>query len=291
MLTPETADLTREEVKSLTRGEFWIPEAERSVYKLGLGVLNEAGIPYVLSGLYAIYEYTGIYRQTRDLDLLLEPQHMVAAARVLGDVGFHTRLREAHWLAKAIKDEAVIDLIFGMGNGLHLIDEGWYEHSRPGILAAMPVRVAPPEELLWHRLFIAERHRSDVADVVHLLVTRGDEMDWERLLQRVGRHWQLLLSQLHFFDYVYPAHHARVPLWVREELYERGYEELTREHNGRPCQGTLVSRFSFAIDVKEWGFRDLRTEAVNAVRALPVIREVRDSDVWDERESKRESTG
>src|SRR5690606_36049139 len=117
-LSPEMAHLTREERKSLTRGEFWIPEAERVVYQLGLRALNRTGVPYVVSGLYAIYEYAGIYRQTKDLDLLLEPTHVVAAARTLRDAGFHTELHQAHWIAKAFKEEATIDLIYGMGNGL-----------------------------------------------------------------------------------------------------------------------------------------------------------------------------
>lgn len=281
-LTPEMAQLSREESKSLTHGEFWIPEAERTVYQAALRTLNRAGIPYVVSGLYAIYEYTGIYRQTKDLDLLLEPKHMIPAARALRAEGFHTRLEQAHWIGKAMRDEATIDLIYGMGNGLHLIDPGWHKHSRPGILAATPVRVAAPEELIWHRLFVSERHRWDMADIVHLFLSRGDTIDWERLLRRVGEHWRLLLAQLHLFDYVYPGHVHRIPTWVREDLYERAYEAMA-EPPGDPleCRGTLLSRFSFAIDVNEWGFRDVRTQAITAARSLPIVREIRDDDVWD----------
>ncbi|HEX7120198.1 MAG TPA: nucleotidyltransferase [Longimicrobiales bacterium] len=281
-LSPEMAHLTREEQKSLTHGEFWIPEAERGVYQHALRTLNEAGIPYVVSGLYAMYEYAGIYRQTKDLDLLLEPRHLVAAARALHGAGFHTELHQAHWIAKAIKEEAIIDLIYGMGNGLQLIDEGWYRHSRAGILAAVPIRVAAPEELIWHRLFVSERHRSDMADIVHLILTRGAELDWERLLYRVAEHWRLLLAQLHLFDYVYPGHRARVPNWVREDLYERAFEEMGAPGDPTICRGTLISRFSFAIDVNEWGFRDLRKQAVTAARSLPIIREIRDAELWDE---------
>lgn len=283
-LLPDAAELTREELKSVTHGEFWIPEAERDIYQLALRTLNEAGIRYVVSGLYAIYEYSGIYRQTKDLDLLLEPSDVIHAARALRAVGFHTRLMHAHWLGKALRDEATVDLIWGMGNGLHLIEGDWYRYSRPSILAATPVRVAPAEELIWHRLFISERHRSDVSDIVHLILARGDHLDWERLLERVAEHWRLLLSQVHFFDYVYPGHSHSVPLWVREDLYERGFEEIHQDADPRVCRGTLVSRFSFAIDVNEWGLHDLRSEAVAAARARPVIREIRQSDAWNDRQ-------
>ena len=47
--------LTAEERKSLTHGDFWIPDGERDVYKRALEALNAAGIPYVVAGAYAIY--------------------------------------------------------------------------------------------------------------------------------------------------------------------------------------------------------------------------------------------
>lgn len=277
----EPLELTREERKSLTHGEFWIPGAERRIYRLALERLNRAGIPFVVSGLYAIYEYAGIYRQTKDLDLLFEPSFIVPAARVLSEAGFEVRLRQAHWVAKARRERATIDLIFGMGNGLDVIDHAWYRNSRPGILAATPVRIAPPEELIWHRLFIWERHRSDAADIVHLLLTRGDELDWERLLERTAAHWPLLLMQIHLFDYVYPGHTGRIPPWVREELYERAYEDMRRPGETDICRGTLVSRFSFAIDVNEWGFADPRERAIAEILQRPAIRRIRESRVWD----------
>jgi hypothetical protein len=34
--------------------------------------------------------------------------------------------------------------------------------------------------------------------------------------------------------------------------------------------------------VREWGFRDLRKEAVIATRQLPIVAEITRSDVWDD---------
>ena len=164
--------LTPEERKSLTHGDFWIPEEEREIYKRALEALNAADIPYVVAGAYAIYEHTGIYRKTKDLDLFFEPVGVVPPRVRCEDAGFVTRLEDAHWLAKATIGEHFVDLIYGMGNGVALIDEGWIRHSRPGILAATPVRIAPAEELIWHRLFISERHRHDMSDIVHLILCR-----------------------------------------------------------------------------------------------------------------------
>jgi hypothetical protein len=280
--TPETARLTGEELRSLTHGEFWIPEPERSVYREAMQALDRAGIPFVISGLYAIYEYTGAYRETKDLDLLLEPRHVLAAARTLRTIGFTLRLEQAHWLAKALRADRQIDLIFGIGNGIALIDADWYAHSRSAILAGSPVRVAPAEEMFWHRLFVSERHRSDMFDNLHLILCRGDELDWDRLLRRVNEHWRLLLAQIHIYDFVYPGHRARVPRRVREELYDRAAAAIDEVGDPVACHGTLISRFSFNIDVSEWGFRDLRREAVVQTRQLPVIREIVSDPVWDD---------
>jgi hypothetical protein len=279
---PEQVRLTREEQRSVTRGEFWIPEDERVIYQLALRTLNEQAVPYVVSGLYAMHAYTGVYRKTHDLDLFLEPGWIVAAARALKANGFHVRLEEAHWLAKARRDDATVDLIFGMGNGLGLIDEEWYRHARAGILAATQVRIAPAEELMWHRLYVSERHRHDMADVLHLIVCRGDELDWERLLRRLHQHHLLLIAHIHLFDFVYPGHRSRVPDWVRDHL--GGLVAAGPAEPGDPtvCQGTLISRFSFTIDVKEWGLRDPREEAIRVTSAQPIVHEILESDVWND---------
>lgn len=280
--------LTTEERKSLTHGDFWIPEAEREVYRRGLEALNAAGVPYIVAGAYAIYEHTGIYRQTKDLDLFFQPSAMVAAARALREAGFVTRLEDEHWLAKATVGEHFIDLIFGMGNGIAFIDEGWITHSHAGILAATPVRIAPAEELIWHRLFISERHRHDMSDIVHLILCVGDALDWRRLVDRVGQNWPLLFSQVLMFTYVYPGYRANIPAWVPEHLLTLAKEEFAREEEQVDVtRGPLISRFSFTIDVREWGFADPRSELVHKAQASPEVRAIVAADVWDERGAER----
>lgn len=283
---PFLQDLTKEEAKSVTHGDFWIPEDEREIYKRALRILNEAGVPYVVAGAYAIYEHTGIYRKTTDLDLFVEPSQVVPAMEALRAAGFRTKLAQSHWLAKAIDDPFFVDIIYGMGNGLALIDEDWFRHSSPAILAATQVRVAPPEELIWHRLFISERHRHDMADIAHLILCVGHLMDWRRLVEKTGEHWPLLLSQVLMFRYVYPGYRDQVPQWVIRELVARA-EESGREHSAEGeeqylTRGTLISRFSFAIDVNEWGFHDLRQEKIREMQAHPAVVALEESEVWDE---------
>jgi hypothetical protein len=280
--------ITPEERKSLTHGDFWIPDEERDIYRRALEALNAHSISYVVAGAYAIYEHTGIYRKTKDLDLFFAPKFVVPAARALRAAGFTTRLEDPHWLAKATVGDHFVDLIYGMGNGVARIDAGWVQHSRQSILAATPVRVAPPEELLWHRLFISERHRHDMSDVVHLILCLGDTLDWERIVNRTGPHWPLLLAQLVMFNYVYPGYRSNVPDWVMETLLDRARNDASQKVEDTDyTRGPLISRFSFMIDVREWGFLDPRAEFIREARTLPEIRAIAEADVWDERGEDR----
>ena len=282
--------LSPEERKSLTHGDFWIPEEEREVYRRALQALNAASVPYVVAGAYAIYEHTGIYRQTKDLDVFVEPRTVVSAARAMHEAGFVMRLEELHWLAKGFIGDKFVDLIYGMGNGIAFIDDGWIKHAKAGVLAAQPVPIAPAEELIWHRLFINERHRHDMSDVVHLILTNGETLDWERLVARVGAHWPLLLAQLQMFSFIYPGYRSNVPAWVMEQLIEQARADIARDEEDTDLtRGTLISRFSFAIDVREWGFADPRGESVRLARSHPDVRAIAESDVWDERSDERDA--
>jgi hypothetical protein len=273
--------LSEEERKSVTHGDFWIPDDARQVYRLALETVNNARIPYVVAGAYAIYEHTGIYRQTKDLDLLFEPQDLLPAAYALRDAGFELRLEEPHWLAKAFRGEVFVDLIFGMGNGVAFIDRLWHDFARPGTLAATPVMIAPAEELIWHRLFINERHRHDMSDIQHLLITAGDTLDWDRLLKRVGPHWPLLLAQLQIFSYVYPGFRSRVPPNVMEMLLDRAREQAGRDDPDEAItNGPLISKFSFAIDTQEWGFVDTRGERVRRASHSEPVRRIASDLLW-----------
>ncbi len=68
------------------------------------------------------------------------------------------------------------------------------------------VLLAPPEEMIWSKSFVLERERYDGADVNHLLHACGESLDWERLLHRFDRYWEVLFSHLLLFQFAYPVH-------------------------------------------------------------------------------------
>ena len=120
-----------------------------------------------------------------------------------------------------------------------------------------------------------------MSDALHLLLCRGKELDWQHLLERTGNDWRLLLAQIHLFDFTYPGRRDYVPREVRMHLNDLARAAIGEAGDPNVCNGTLVSRFSYTIDVNEWGFRDPRKELVLAARCMPVVQEIVSSDVWE----------
>jgi hypothetical protein len=71
---------------------------------------------------------------------------------------------------------------------------------------------------------------------------------------------------------------------VPEQLLERARAQIgTKEDDPDFTRGPLISRFSFTIDLQEWGFNSPRAELVRRARQRPEIRAITEADVWDER--------
>jgi hypothetical protein len=104
-----------------------------------------------------------------------------------------------------------------------------------------------------------ERERYDGADVAHVLLARGPQLDWNRLVSRFGSRWRVLLSHLIMFGFIYPGHRARIPARVMRQLLDRAAAEAsTAPASDRDlCLGTLISREQYLPDLRD-GFRDGR---------------------------------
>jgi hypothetical protein len=241
---------------------FEVPEEHGRLYRIALEALNASGVPYVVSGAFAMYAYTGLWRNTKDLDVFVERPNVQKVLSVLGLAGFEVELTDDSWLGKAKRGEVLVDVIFAAGNMVAAVDSTWMERARPATVLGVETRLASPEELISFKAFICERHRFDGADIAHMIQGLKGALDWDHLLDRMDEHWELLLWHLIFFRYVYPCHADYVPPQVMATLLARYRRMLAAPHGderGSAFRGTLVSQFSFAKDVKE-GYRDLRQE-------------------------------
>lgn len=223
--------------------------------------MGGAGVEFLVGGAFAMRCYTGVERDTKDFDLMLRPRDVERALTVLRAAGFHAAIAFTHWLAKAHYGEHLIDLIFRAGNGLGEVDDEWFAHAVEAEVVDLPLRLCPPEEMIWQKAFIMERERFDGADVLHLLRSCGATMKWERLLARFGPDWRVLLSHLVLFGYVYPGEARAIPDEVLGGLLAR----LREERRPRPeadglCRGSLLSRAQYLPDLERWGYVDARLD-------------------------------
>jgi hypothetical protein len=200
-------------------------------------------------------------RQTKDLDIFVRPEDVHRALGFFRARGYGVDLPFPHWLGKVCDGPAHIDLIFSSGNAVARVDDGWFEHARDNTVLGVPVKLCPPEEMLWSKAFVQERNRFDGADVLHLLRRFGEALDWPRLVERFGPHWRVLLSHLVLFGFVYPDQRHRIPRWVTDQLLQRFAEERS-EAASRVCFGTLLSREQYLRDVRTGRYRDARLDPV-----------------------------
>lgn len=234
------------------------PETRES-YRRALTILGQSNLPFLVGGAYAFGCYTGITRDTKDFDVFALPRDVEAILAVLAAAGYQTELRDTVWLAKAVRGDDLVDVIFSSGNGIATVDEEWFQHASEGELLGVPLRLIPTEEMIWSKGYVMTRERYDGADVAHLLRARADQLDWERLLRRYGADWRVLYSHLVLFGFIYPGERARIPAWVMQELANR----LQQEVNSPPsrdqiCQGPLLSSSQYKVDIERWGYRDAR---------------------------------
>ena len=130
---------------------------------------------------------------------------------------------------------------------------------------------APVEETIWSKSFVCERERYDGADINHLLLACGPELDWRRLLRRFDPYWRVLFSHLVLFGFAFPSERHRAPVWVIEDLARRLEAETYAPPPGRRvCQGTLLSRMQYVPAVEDWGYADARLSAPATMTAAQV---------------------
>jgi hypothetical protein len=234
-------------------------KAEIEARARAIEVLQKEGVPFVVGGAYAFCSYTGIFRDTKDLDLFPRKRDALRALRVLSADGWRTERTDEVWIYKAFKGEYFVDLIFSSGNGIANVDDLWFEYAINGEAFGKPVKIAPVEEMIWSKAFVLERERFDGSDVMHLIKAAGDQMDWERLLMRFDRYWEVLLSHLLLFRFSYPSERTQVPDWIMHELMGRTLDTVrSGDWDARICRGTLLSRVNFFVDTTHWGYLDGR---------------------------------
>ena len=147
-----------------------------ALYKGALQSIQSDGIGILVGGAYALRQYAGVIRDTKDLDVFVRPADVPRTLAALERAGFRTDIPYPHWLAKGYAEDRFIDVIFCSGNGLCTVDDEWFENGVAADVLGLDARLVAIEEMIWTKSFVMERERFDGADVAHLLLASGERI-------------------------------------------------------------------------------------------------------------------
>jgi len=252
---------TPEESPSVTTAiEVTLPPEATSLYSEVLQAMNQHGVPYAVAGAFALQKYTGIWRLTKDLDIFMKAEDIPAALDHLAQLNFRCETLDPVWLSKAHRGEYFVDLISGMSNAAIVVDDSWMQRTIPALIAGVPSPIISAEDLLASKLFVVRRERFDGADIAHIIYRTKGRLDWQRVLDLAGEHWEIVLWALILFRYVYPAHTHYVPPSLWQDLLSRYMHEIQHPNPNARFRGSLVDDNMFSIDMKDWGLDDIESE-------------------------------
>ena len=237
-----------------------LPEEQQALFREVLLILEEAPFPYAVAGAFALRQHTGICRFTKDLDIFLTTQVVGEALGCLEQHGFECEVADPVWLAKVHRDGYFVDLITGMSSGVIAVEDSWVVRAHPARVCGLDSRVLAPEETIASKLFVTRRERFDGADIAHIIFGSQGQLDWDRILQLAGDHWELVLWALLLFRYVYPAHSHYVPQKIWDDLLTRFTQEIREPKANTRFRGSLIDDAMFAIDVEEWAMDNVLEE-------------------------------
>jgi hypothetical protein len=200
----------------------FISDEEWAGYAAALQVVRKSKVEFLIGGAFGLAVYTGRWRDTKDLDLLIHPRDREAIVQTLTEAGFQDyyeqRSYDRGWIYRATRNGFLVDVIWAMANRRAEVDEAWFSRAPLLSIHGEKLRVVPAEELLWHKLYVLQRERCDWPDVLNLLYQNGPTLDWQHLLNRLGSDTQLLNAILLVFDWICPQVAMELPEWVREQF-------------------------------------------------------------------------
>ena len=117
-----------------------------------------------------------------------------------------------------MREGVLFDVIWALPNHRVPIDEEWFSRAQTLRLRDREYRAVPVEELVRVKLYVMQRERCDWVDVLNVLASAVERIDWVWLVARMGRDLPLLHGALAIFNWLSPGRARGLPAWVRERF-------------------------------------------------------------------------
>lgn len=199
-----------------------IPDDQWAMLTEAGDALDRIGVPYLLGGALALATHTLHWRNTKDIDIIVQAADAPRAVEVLQAHGFADYFdRESYdrsWIYRGFKDGVLFDVIWDLPNHRITVDAAWFERATNVTLRARTFRSTPPEELVRMKLYVFQRERCDWVDVLNVLATSVERISWPFLVERMGRDLPLLHAVLTIFNWLCPGRAHALPAWLRKQF-------------------------------------------------------------------------
>jgi hypothetical protein len=223
-----------------------IPEDEWVHDKAAIDVADERNVAFALGGGLAFSEYAGRMRNTKDLDLFILPKDRGAMIEGLCKAGFSDYFDEKpydrSWIYRAVREHVIVDIIWTMPNHRVVVDEDWLTRGWDIEIRDVCLKLLPPEELLWSKLYVMQKDRCDWPDLLNLLRARSHDLDWDRLFAKSDHDALLLGGLLSVYRWLLPRQAAEAPPWIWERAGLLPVEAIDSEDEHEQRAHLLDSR-------------------------------------------------
>ena len=233
------------------------PPAAEAFYSEVLQMMARSRIPFLVSGTYALASYTGIDRPTKDVDVFAKAGDALRLLTYFKEHGFDVETVDERWLNRITRGELFVDIITNMPTVTTHVTDDWFDEAPEAELFGARVKLVPPTQFIWSKIFVQDHHRYDAADVAHMILKCHEHVDWRKLLSHMELYWEVLLIALLNFRFVYPSERDLIPTWLMDDLLGRLRDQSSMKPPAkRVCRGRIFSPRDYAIDVEQWGFSE-----------------------------------
>ncbi len=233
---------------------------EARVFAHWLSLLHEQSLLYAVGGAFAVHAYTGILRNTKDLDIYIKPEDLKPALTAFQNAGYRTEVTDQTWLAKVHYKDYFMDLLFAMPRQRFSIRDNWFFRRRSACILDQEANLLGIEELFVSKVFMAKSYRFDGADILHLILKVRGRMNWQTILEYLGDEWELLLWYLLLFNFVYPGRSDCLPRQLMSQLFGKVEQSWQAPARRNKFRGTLLDPAAFEIDYQKWGYEDIGSD-------------------------------
>lgn len=209
----------------------------------------------MIGGTYAFHAYTGIQRETKDIDLITTKTNCKKILSLFKKQGYATEILDAKWLGKIYHNDNFVDVIFAERNGIYKVKNSWFQLVRKGNVLGKIVPLMPLEYMISTKAYVKFREKYDGSDINYLLLQYAKEINWQVLTRQVSPHWQLLFAHILMFAFVFPSEKNSIPSWVVKLYLKKAHEYFSLSPpQERITRGHLIS-YEYAWAIEKWEYK------------------------------------